>query len=510
MPTRRRAARDAGRPSRLAAWGPVVLVLAVIASAFAAFEYDVAERLGWAAAEADPAEIAPPEGLELPQLTTPEPVAQGVDLDSGISDERVAAALAPYADLPELGERRMLVVAGMDGVVHFQQGVASTVPASTMKIVTGAAAIESLGAETTFTTAVRAGAAPDEIVLVGGGDPYLMRVADPDAYPAQADLATLATQTALALQGAGTTEVRLGFDDSLFSGPRVSPDWPANYIPDAVVSPISPLYANQGRKEDGWGFEADPALGAARIFADELAKRGITVTGSPRRTIAPARVAPAAPTPTPTPTQASADPSVPPAPADLVPGQELAAVQSAPVWQIVDRVLAVSDNEGAEILAHHVAIAEGADPTFAGASIAVRAVLKRLGVNTSDDRILDGSGLSRKNLLTATTLLEVMALAGSAEHPELRPVLTGLPIAGFTGSLARRYVDSPEPGLGRVRAKTGTLTGVHGLAGTTTDLDGNVFVFVFLADRVEVPETLDARAALEDLTAALAACHCSA
>src|SRR5690606_7017416 len=151
---------------------------------------------------------------------------------------------------------------------------------STMKIVTSAAAIESLGADTTFATTVRSGARYDEIVLVGGGDPYLMRVADPNAYPAQADLADLATQTSLALQGAGVAKVRLRFDGTLYARPRVSPDWPADFIPEAVVSTIAAHYANQGRKEDGWGFEADPALGAARVFAEELAKRGITGGGS--------------------------------------------------------------------------------------------------------------------------------------------------------------------------------------------------------------------------------------
>ena len=60
-----------------------------------------------------------------------------------------------------------------------------------------------------------------------------------------------------------------------------------------------------------------------------------------------------------------------------------------------------------------------------------------------------------------------------------------------------------------MRAKTGTLTGVSSLAGTVTDQDGTTMVFALMADRVKLPNTLDAREALDDAAAALAACHCS-
>ncbi len=86
--------------------------------------------------------------------------------------------------------------------------------------------------------------------------------------------------------------------------------------------------------------------------------------------------------------------------------------------------------------------------------------------------------------------------------------MTGLPVAGFTGSLAYRFDKGPDAGRGRVRAKTGTLSGVHGLAGVTTDLDGNVLMFVLLADRVRLEDTLDARSTLDQMAAALGACHC--
>jgi serine-type D-Ala-D-Ala carboxypeptidase/endopeptidase (penicillin-binding protein 4) len=88
--------------------------------------------------------------------------------------------------------------------------------------------------------------------------------------------------------------------------------------------------------------------------------------------------------------------------------------------------------------------------------------------------------------------------------------VTDLPVAGFTGSLAHRFDTGKEAGLGTVRAKTGTLTGVQGLAGTLTTPDGTVMAFVAVADRVKAKNALSARAALDRIAAALAACTCGA
>jgi D-alanyl-D-alanine carboxypeptidase/D-alanyl-D-alanine-endopeptidase (penicillin-binding protein 4) len=219
---------------------------------------------------------------------------------------------------------------------------------------------------------------------------------------------------------------------------------------------------------------------AAARFAQALRKAGITVAGKPRRT--------------------AADPAA----------QPLATVHSAPVRDVVSRVIAVSDNEGAEVLAHHVAIAEGLPATFDGGVRAVTGVLGRLGVTLRPGEVVhDGSGLSRANRLSAATLLDVLALAAADEHPDLRAALTGLPVAGFSGSLATRFDEASPAGRGRVRAKTGTLSGVHGLAGVTTDLDGDVLTFVLLADRVRLEDTLDARQVIDNAAAALGACHCA-
>ena len=190
---------------------------------------------------------------------------------------------------------------------------------------------------------------------------------------------------------------------------------------------------------------------------------------------------------------------------------EIARVTSPSLAQIVEHTLLVSDNEAAEVLARQVAIATGAPATFVGGADAVLSTVAGLGVPTSGATTYDGSGLSRDNRLDPDTLTGVLELAGSDDHPDLRAVLTGLPVAGFNGSLSERFAEtSDREGRGSVRAKTGTLTGVSGLAGTVTDRTGTPMVFAVLADDIALLDTLDARAALDDVAAALAACRCAA
>jgi D-alanyl-D-alanine carboxypeptidase/D-alanyl-D-alanine-endopeptidase (penicillin-binding protein 4) len=88
--------------------------------------------------------------------------------------------------------------------------------------------------------------------------------------------------------------------------------------------------------------------------------------------------------------------------------------------------------------------------------------------------------------------------------------LTGLPVAGFTGSLADRFVD-PESltQAGDIRAKTGYLSRVVALAGYVVDTDGRALIFVVLADAVVPESTLDAQRTEDQVAARLAACGCS-
>ncbi len=127
-------------------------------------------------------------------------------------------------------------------------------------------------------------------------------------------------------------------------------------------------------------------------------------------------------------------------------------------------MLLESNNVIAENLARHVAIALGMPATFSGAADAVMTEARRLGV-TTPIHLVDGSGLSPDDGIAPETLVRVLALAAS--RPQLRAVITGLPVAGFAGTLSAG--DSDFGGIGGlgdgsargvVRAKTGNLATV--------------------------------------------------
>jgi serine-type D-Ala-D-Ala carboxypeptidase/endopeptidase (penicillin-binding protein 4) len=462
------------------------VVLVVLVAAVASFELDLGPRwLGWdyPSPVTEPAQVKPPPGLTLPPVEEAAAVAPATT-ESAADPLAVRRAVARLARAKKLGPRVAVDVAELsDGDVVYRYGASVVTPASTLKMLTATAVLEALGPDHRFATKVVATPGAARIVLVGGGDPFLARDAsDPDGtYPARADLDTLARATAKALRAVGGNRVRLGYDTSLFTGPAVNPRWEPSYVPDNVVSPISPLWVDEGRDHRGLGQRAaDPGAAAAQVFAEALRRKGITVRGAP-------------------------------APEVAAPGlDEIAAVQSAPLAQIVQHVLEVSDNEGAEVLARQVAVAEGRPASFVGAAGAVSSVLGRLGVDMAGNRIYDGSGLSRDNRLRPETLLAVIGVATSDDHPALRTVVADLPVAGFTGSLASRFETGDEAGLGMVRAKTGTLSGVHGLTGTVTTEDGTVLSFVAVADRVALRNTLATRALLDEVASALAACTCAA
>ena len=475
--------RRGGRLLRRTTAGLVVLVLI---AAGLTFQFDLGTRwfgFDYPSPVTEPAQVLPPAGLTLPAAQPAAAVAPTSD-DRAVDGAAVRRALARLVASKKLGRHFAVDVSQVsDGAVVYRKGARSVTPASTLKMLTAAAVLEALGPDHRFTTRVVATPSSARIVLVGGGDPLLGRDASdpPGTYPARADLDTLARATVKALHAAGRDRVRLGYDASLFTGPAVNPRWEPSYVPDNVVSPISALWVDEGRDRRGLGYRSpDSAAAAAQVFAAALRKRGIAVVGSPTATVA------------------------------ATGAQDLASVQGAPLAQVVQHVLEVSDNEGAEVLARQVAIARELPASFAGGARAVTAVLTELGLDLAGDRIYDGSGLSRQDLLTPGTLLSVIDVASSPEHPGLRSVVADLPVAGFTGSLAYRFETGDQAGLGMVRAKTGTLTGVHGLTGTVTSVDGAVMGFVAIADRVKLPNTLAVRALLDEVAAALAGCTCAA
>ncbi|WP_234106572.1 D-alanyl-D-alanine carboxypeptidase/D-alanyl-D-alanine endopeptidase, partial [Streptomyces venezuelae] len=162
----------------------------------------------------------------------------------------------------------------------------------------------------------------------------------------------------------------------------------------------------------------------------------------------------------------------------------------------------IRDSDLAEALARQTALARKQPASFDGAAKAVRDELARLGLPVAGARFADGSGLDRRDRVSAALLTGLLTRAADPARPALRPLLTGLPVGGFTGTLAGRFDTAPATaGAGLVRAKTGTLTGVNTLAGTVVTADGRLLAFAFLAGRTLSP--YEAQPALDRLSAAL-------
>jgi D-alanyl-D-alanine carboxypeptidase/D-alanyl-D-alanine-endopeptidase (penicillin-binding protein 4) len=187
-------------------------------------------------------------------------------------------------------------------------------------------------------------------------------------------------------------------------------------------------------------------------------------------------------------------------------GTVIGQVSSQPMSVLLAQALEKSDNVLAEALARQVAIARGAPPSFAGASAAILEALEDLKIDTIGVEMYDGSGISTKDRVPPAVLAQVVALAVKGDTPALRNLLTGLPVAGVSGSLADRFQDpGSSAGAGWVRAKTGSLEVTYALAGYVPDVDGRIVVFAFVSNGVGT----GTRPALDALAAGLRGCGCT-
>jgi serine-type D-Ala-D-Ala carboxypeptidase/endopeptidase (penicillin-binding protein 4) len=421
----------------------------------------------------------------------------------------VAAKLSATIGSGQLGSMvGAMVVDYSTGKVLFSQNAdTGFTPASTTKVATAVAAIDTLGAGARFTTSVgltvsdgtgAGGAGKPVITLIGGGDPTLSAGRYPAGfYPRPAALVTLAAQTAKVLHARGISSVRLVYDNSLFVGPVQAEGWPeggASYIETGNAAPVTGLEVDQGRLTPG-GLPQDsddnsnfmprsmhPGLDAVLAFARFLRKDGIKLGGDG----APKQAQPGQPD-----------------------GQVIASVHSVTLAEMVQWMLQESNNMIAETLARHVAIATGKPATFSGAAAAVGAVDAKLGVRGI--HLVDGSGLSPLDKITPHALVKLVELAaGESGGPGLRSVITGLPVAGFSGTLGPGGFFGPfgRAGLGVVRAKTGNISGVATLTGIAYAADGDVLAFAFMGNDISRKDGLSAESALANLATAIAGCGC--
>lgn len=421
-----------------------------------------------------PSTTVAPESSLAPVL---QPVTAAVGSDPAAIRKRVAAV----GGVKGAGISAAVMSADTGKLLYSDGGQSGLIPASTTKLLTTSAALKLLGPQHRFRTSVvnasftTDGKRTNQIDLVGGGDPYLAETKAEASLPGQASLQALAASTATQLKAGKINTVRLGYDASLFPGPSWNGTWPASY--STVVTRTSALWANEGRLYGAEGpRQPEPAESAAEEFAALLRKDGIKVTKI---------------------TSAKA-----PEGAD-----EVAGIDSLPLSKIVEKLLMESDDDAAEVIARQVAIADGKPATIANAMNSIKKVITILGAWAPGTRMYDGSGLSRDGRIPAETLVKVLRLGIDGDQPNLAPVFTGLPVAGVEGSLEYRLGEKgATAGRGIVRAKTGTLSGVHSLAGYAYTRDGELLIFAFVVNHAK--SDYDAIVWLDRVAAAVASCGC--
>ncbi|MCS6830250.1 MAG: D-alanyl-D-alanine carboxypeptidase/D-alanyl-D-alanine-endopeptidase [Armatimonadota bacterium] len=404
----------------------------------------------------------------------------------------------------------ILVVSLKDGKTLYEQNAdVMLIPASNQKLLVSAAALHRLGADFRFTTRLWAtgevdsqGVLQGDLILQGSGDPTLL-LKDIEAM-------------AEAVQKAGIRGINgyLLYDESAFDGIRRGWDWawddePYYYSPclsaicverNAVTVYVSPgenvgdpprvrlfpptdylLVRNEATTSaagtpstiyvtreharniavvrgqipvDARADSARQALSveeppryAMWLLREALQRRAIS---TPYRTALPERV---------------------PAGARL-----LYTHTSPPLSDILPLLNKPSDNLIAECLMRALGVVAHREGSAAAGERVMLEFLKEAGLNLNALNIIDGSGLSRRNQITARNLVTLLRYMTS--HPQAKAFIESLPVAGMDGTLRNRMVNTPAQG--KVRAKTGSLGRVSTLAGYLTTQTGEELVFALL------------------------------
>lgn len=336
------------------------------------------------------------------------------------------------------------------------------IPASNIKIITAAVALDVLGPEHRFTTTVVGPAPVDGVVegdvyLVGGGDPVLSEqwYTQPSASRKRPPIhATSVEALADAFVAAGVTQItgRVLGDDSRYDAERSPPGWATDVAKSLDGGAVGALVINDSRSTNDAQSE-QPAAKAAQTFAGLLDDRGVVVGGS----------------------------DVGAAPAGL---SVLASVQSAPLTDILNELLATSDNLTAEMMVKEIGVAVAQSGTRAAGLQAMLARLTTWSIPTTGLVFTDGSGLSHDNQLTCSALAGVLRRGSATDG-----VGAGLAVAGQDGSTLADSFEQ-EGVVGVLQAKTGTLHNPN----EVKSLSG---YFVSVPDEIEFVLLLNGASALE-------------
>ena len=345
---------------------------------------------------------------------------------AGASSSSLETRLAKALAVPHVSRARTaaLVFDLETGTTVFaRHDSLSLAPASNEKLAVTYAALVGLGPEYRFETDVFGRGAQDgtvwrgSLLLVGHGDPTL----------STSGLAALAQQ----VRAAGIRRVTgaiLG-DESYFDARRTAPGWKAGYYINESP-PLSALTVD--RCYYARRIWRNPALGAALAFRAALRRAGVHVVGAAGTGFAPED------------------------------GVGLASVESPPLATILRWMDRVSDNFTSELVLKQLGTLVANPGTTARGAAYVSQTLAAAEVPLTGVRIVDGTGLSVLDRVTARELAAILEAAWA--NPDVGPVLfASLPVAGVNGTLSDRM--RRPPARGNVVAKTGTTQNASALSG---------------------------------------------
>lgn len=299
-------------------------------------------------------------------------------------------------------------------------------PASNEKLTVTYAALRELGATYRFRTEVFGRGLQDDATW--HGDLFLKGFGDPTLSSLQLD--RLATQ--VAQLGITRVDGRVLADETWFDAKRTAPGWKASFFVNECP-PLSALVVDRAWYDHHTALQ--PSLAAAGRFRALLRKHGVTVgaVGSGRAPVS---------------------------------ALALAQVESDPLPDVLANMDSESDNFTAEMLLKEIGAEVGAAGTTPAGAAIVRRDLAADGIPLAGVRIVDGSGLSLDDRLTARALSALLETAWDDDDLHAA-IWDALPVAGSTGTLEKRM--QQRPARGAVRAKTGTTDRASALSGYVRD-----------------------------------------
>ena len=341
------------------------------------------------------------------------------------------------------------------------------VPASNMKVLTGAVALHLLGPDfrfrTTFSARCTAGRAEcSELLVSGRGDPTVSARFHPDPLtPLRAVADSLLARGITRLAGP------LVASGDAFPGSIFGFGWEFDDLGEDYGAGIDDLVFNEGLEAvelltaSGSAIESikpagDPRQAYLKALSVALRQRGIAHEGI----------------------VASDSGRVAAAPAET-----LFVMQSPPLSEILGAMLKPSQNQIAEIILRTIGLERtGVGRADSGVAV-VRRQLLEWGADSMEFRVRDGSGLSRHNYVTPATMVRVLSVM--QRHPHAAVFYEALPAVGVSGTVENWLRGTSAEG--NAHGKTGTLSSVRAFSGYVRTAGGSTLIYSFIANNYLVP-----------------------